>query len=87
MKNYCNNGLNNTDFSKMHFLELAQVTEPTSVRIIFTNRQNMTDVTEVDLYSDCKEKELLELWKTLHEEMNADFDAICSIDVCGCILN
>ena len=66
---------------------LSGVTEPTSVAIHFVNRNGEEDQTELDLYSKNKIHELKELWASLHEEMDADMDAIRSIDVYGCIRN
>lgn len=49
---------------------------PVSAQVWFLNREGAEDVTEFDLYAD---GELQELWETLHEEMDADADAVMSI--------
>lgn len=49
---------------------------PVSAQVRFLNREGAEDVTEFDLYAD---GELQELWETLHEEMDADADAVMSV--------
>lgn len=69
------------------FEALSGVSGPTSVAICFVNRDGKEDVTELDLHSECKIRELKELWTGLHDEMNADIDAIYSIQVYGYVRN
>ena len=58
---------------------------PTSVRIEFVNRYGRLDETELDLYERDAEAELEDLWKSLHNELEADLDSIICIEAYGYI--
>ena len=48
-----------------------------SYRIGFVNREGEDDETELDALS---KKDLNELWKTLHEELNCEVDSVTYIE-------
>ena len=52
---------------------------PFSVDVEFQRRDGVEDQTQLDLYSDDPEEELSDLWGSLHEELNADIDAVTGV--------
>lgn len=61
--------------------------EPTSVAVVFYRYDQTSDETELDLYSDDPETELIELWESLAAEMESAIDQVISVDVYGWIAN
>lgn len=61
--------------------------KPTSVAVVFVNNANIEDETELDLYSEDLESELVELWGTLAEEMDSAKDKVISIEAYGFVKN
>lgn len=51
------------------------------------NNANIEDETELDLYSEDLESELVELWGTLAEEMDSAKDKVISIEAYGFVKN
>ena len=61
---------------------------PTSVSVGFLNNEGNEDETELDVYGEngkSTETELEELWESLHEEMEANVDAILYVEAYGYI--
>jgi len=60
-----------------------------SVVVGFRNRDGKEDETQLDLHTrrpHAKKKELEELWKSLHKELNAEIDAILYVEAYDCIV-
>lgn len=57
--------------------------KPTSVAVVFVNNANIEDETELDLYSEDLESELVELWEMLAEEMDSAKDKVISVEAYG----
>lgn len=56
---------------------IKNFTKMFSYRIGFVNREGEDDETELDALS---KKDLNELWKTLHEELNCEVDSVTYIE-------
>ena len=59
--------------------------KPTSVNVLYMTKWLFEDETQLDLYSDDKEKELISLWKSLEVEMGALNKSVIQVETLGYI--
>lgn len=60
---------------------------PSSINIGFVNGDGREDETQFDIFGDNPEKELEDLWKDLHMELDGDIDSITYVSYLGYVEN